>query len=225
MGHAPENTVASIAKALELGASCVEIDVYYVDGQLMVFHDDCLERTTNGTGLIMEQSFDGLRKLDAGQGEKIPTLEEIFEAVNKRAGINIELKGPGTAEPVVAFLAKLGWPSELVLISSFDHSELARARKLDRHVKIGALIEDLPIDNALFASDLRLYSAHISIKLIDSKLVEEAHARGLKVFVFTVNRPEDIARMQRLGVDGVFTDYPDRVLVCNKGKESVIGWR
>jgi glycerophosphoryl diester phosphodiesterase len=224
MGHAPENTIASIVKALELGASCVEIDVYYVDGQLMVFHDDRLERTTNGTGLIMEQTFQDLRRLDAGQGEKIPTLEEVFEAVNRRAGVNIELKGPGTAEPVAAFL-KLGWQSDLVLISSFDHSELAHVRKLDSHVKIGALIEDLPLDNALLASDLGLYSAHLSIQSIDSVFVEAAHARGLQVFVFTVNHTEDIARMQRLGVDGVFTDYPDRVLAYNKGKANAIGWR
>ena len=85
MGHAPENTLKSIHKALDLGAPCVEIDVHYVDGQLVVFHDNRLDRTTNGTGYVFEQKFDYLRTLDAGECEKIPTLREVFEAINLRA--------------------------------------------------------------------------------------------------------------------------------------------
>ncbi|MBW2492594.1 MAG: glycerophosphodiester phosphodiesterase, partial [Deltaproteobacteria bacterium] len=82
MGHAPENTLYSIGKALELGSPCLEMDVYNVDGHLVVFHDHRLERTTNGTGYLLDQKFDDLRKLDAGNGEKIPTLEEAFEMIH-----------------------------------------------------------------------------------------------------------------------------------------------
>ena len=224
MGHAPENTIASIAKALELGASCVEVDVYYVDGQLVVFHDERLERTTNGSGYIFEQSFDSLRKLDAGNGQKIPILEEIFETVDRRAGIDIELKGPRTADHVVELVSTLGWPNELILISSFNHRELKRVRELDDNVMIGALIVGLPVDDAAFASDLGAYSVHQSIEFIDSRFVDNAHARGLRVFVFTVNHPEDIARMRDLKVDGIYTDYPDRVLAYNEGKDITIRW-
>lgn len=124
MGHAPENTLLSIRKALALGTPCMEMDVHSVDGHLVVFHDNRLERTTNGTGYLLDQKFHELRKLDAGDGEKMPTLQETFETIHMKAGVNIELKGPDTAIPVVEFISKVrvtGWNDDLLLISSFNH--------------------------------------------------------------------------------------------------------
>lgn len=216
MGYAPENTLASIDKALALGAPWVEIDVYHVDGHLMVIHDDRLERTTNGQGYVTAQTYAYLRSLDAGAGQRIPTLEEVFDRVDRRAGINIELKGPGTAAPVVEFIAgrlAQGWSREQILISSFNHPELQRAKTLDPSLRIGALIVGLPLRKAAFGSELHAYSVHPSLEFIDQDFVDDAHARGLKVFVFTVDEAEDIARMEILGIDGVFTNYPDRVLI------------
>jgi glycerophosphoryl diester phosphodiesterase len=141
MGHAPENTLSSFRKALELGAACVETDVYYVDRHLMVFHDDRLERTTNGAGYLMDHDFDTLRSLDAGNGERIPTLAEVFETIDGRAGVNIELKGPGTARPVADLIASLrekGWRDNLILVSSFNHRELEAVRGIDPRIRIGA---------------------------------------------------------------------------------------
>lgn len=226
MGHAPENTLASIRKALEFGVPCVEIDVYCVDGQLVVFHDSRLERTTNGTGYLLEQNFTDLRSLDAGDGEKIPTLKEVFEAVHLQAGVNIELKGPDTARPVVEFIFKMrdmGWSDDLILISSFDHRELAQIRQLDPQIKVGAMMVGLPVNDAAFAESLGAYSVHLSLEFIDRRFVDDAHSRGLRVFVFTVNHPEDIIKMRELGVDGVFTNYPERVLK-HKNDRSAIGW-
>src|SRR5262245_29681827 len=111
-GYEPENTLLSFRKALALGAPCIELDVFAVGGQLVVFHDDRLERTTNGKGFLLEHSFEELRRLDAGKGEKIPTLSEVFAAVDRRAGINIELKGRNTAKPVADFVSRMrteGW--------------------------------------------------------------------------------------------------------------------
>lgn len=96
-GHEPENTLRSVRRALELGADGIEVDVHLADGRLVVIHDDTLNRTTNGTGPVAEKSFACLRSLNAGQGERIPTLEEVFDTVNRRAIVNIELKGLGTA--------------------------------------------------------------------------------------------------------------------------------
>lgn len=226
MGHAPENTLASIRKALELGVPCLEIDVYYVDGQLVVFHDRRLERTTNGKGYLLEQKFNHIRSLDAGHGEKIPTLGEVFETIHLQAGINIELKGPGTARPVVEFISKMrdvGWNDDLILISSFDHRKLVHVRQLDPRIKVGAMIVGLPVDDAAFAVSLGAYSVHLSLEFIDRRFVDDAHSRGLRVFVFTVNHPEDIIQMSELGVDGVFTNYPERVLKHTEDR-SVIGW-
>jgi glycerophosphoryl diester phosphodiesterase len=218
MGHAPENTLLSIRKALELRAPCIEIDVYNVGGRLVVFHDSRLERTTNGTGYLLDQQFENLRALDAGNGEKIPTLKEVFEEIQLKAGVNIELKGPGSAEPVVEFISgmrEIGWNDDLLLVSSFNHRELTLVRRLDPGIKLGAMMVGLPVDDAAFAESLGAYSVHLSLEFIDSRFVEDAHARGLRVFVFTVDLPEDIEKMRDLGVEGVFTNYPERVLKNN----------
>jgi len=226
MGHAPENTLTSIRKALALGTPCMEIDAYSVDGHLVVFHDSRLERTTNGTGYLLDHKFDDLRKLDAGNGEKIPTLKEAFEAINLNAGVNIELKGPDTAGPVVKFIANMresGWDDDLVLVSSFNHRELSLVNKLDPRIKLGAMMVGLPMDDATFAESLGAYSVHLSIEFIDRRFVIDAHARNLRVFVFTVDHPEDIDKMRELGVDGVFTNYPERVLKDNT-VTGTVGW-
>src|SRR5579862_2625349 len=98
-GHEPENTLRSVRKALELGANGIEVDVQLADDHLVVIHDATLDRTTDGTGAVAEKSFACLRSLDAGRSERIPTLEEVFDAVNRQAVINVEFKGPGTAPP------------------------------------------------------------------------------------------------------------------------------
>jgi glycerophosphoryl diester phosphodiesterase len=226
MGHAPENTLLSIHKALKLGVPCMELDVYSVDGHLVVFHDNRLERTTNGTGYLLDQKFNDLRKLDAGNGEKIPTLKEAFEAINLKAGVNIELKGPDTAVPVAEFIGKMretGWNDDLILVSSFNHRELLEMKQRDPRIKLGAMIVGLPVDDAIFAQSLGAYSVHLSIEFIDRRFVKDAHNRDLRVFVFTVDHPEDIKKMKELGVDGVFTNYPERVLQGNAVTD-IIGW-
>ena len=217
MGYEPENTLRSIRKALAFGAPWVEIDVYHVDGHLVVIHDDRLERTTNGSGYVTERSYNYLRSLDAGKGEAIPTLDEVFDCVGGRAGINIELKGPGTASPVADLVGqrvRQGWRYDQILVSSFDHRALKMVKSLDPAIRIGALIVGLPLSNAAFAAELGAWSVNPSLEFIDQEFVDDAHARGLKVLVFTVDHPEDIARMAALGVDGVFTNYPDRMLAA-----------
>lgn len=212
-GHAPENTLLSIRRAIELGADGVEIDVFYVDGQLVVIHDEKLERTTSGRGLVSAQSFEFLRKLDAGDGEKIPTLNEVLDTVDRRVFVNIELKGPRTAEPVVAlvdrYIAERGWRPSDFIISSFDHEELSLVPG-DR-LRLGVLFRRPPPNYAKIAADLRAYSVHPELRHTTRDFVADAHAHGLKVFVYTVNSPGDIERMRAIGVDGVFTDFPERV--------------
>jgi glycerophosphoryl diester phosphodiesterase len=215
MGHAPENTLLSMQKALKLGVPWIELDVYDAEGHLIVIHDKKLERTTNGAGYVMEQTFEYLRSLDAGRGQKIPTLDEVFDLVQRKAGINIELKGPDTAEPVAAFIERYrlkGWTDEEILISSFNHRELKKIKDLDGDVRIGPLIKEIPEGNAAFAEEMEAFSVHVSLKTINRPFVEDAHRRGLKVYVYTVNKLNDIERMRSLGVDGVFTNYPERVL-------------
>jgi len=215
MGHAPENTLLSIEKALELGASWIEIDVQAADGHLVVFHDIRLERVTNGKGYVAEQSFSYLRSLDAGKGQQIPTLEEVFEQVNHRAGINIELKGPKTAALTAHLISReldRGWKRDKILVSSFNHPELMAFQTLCPNISIGPLIAGVPLGRAAFAQAMGAYSVHICLDFVDSEFAKDARQRGLKVFVYTVNHPQDIARLHAMGVDGIFTDFPERGL-------------
>jgi glycerophosphoryl diester phosphodiesterase len=216
-GHAPENTVRSVRKALELGADGVEVDVQIADGELVVIHDNTLDRTTNGHGRLAKKSFAYLRSLDAGSGERIPTLAEIFNAVNRRAVINVELKGANTAAPVSALIAEYvnrrSWSYDDFLISSFDLARIREAKQWCPEIRIGALIMRRPRGLAKFAEALGMWSLHVSRRCVTPKLVADAHRRGLKVFIFTINEPGEIARMKTLGVDGVFSDFPERVVV------------
>jgi len=213
-GHEPENTLLSIEKALELGAEWVEVDVYFVDGQLIVIHDDTLGRTTNGSGPLGDKDIAYLRSLDAGKGQKIPLLDEVFDALKGKAGLNIELKGHDLVAPIdrcIKEQVRQGWRYEDILVSSFNHRHLLHLKNLNPLLRIGALISGVPVDASEFARRLDCYSINSDLEYIDKVLVDDAHRLGLKVFVYTVNAPEDIKRMADIGVDGVFTDYPERV--------------
>lgn len=227
MGHEPENTSGSILKALALGACYVEIDVYYVDRHLVVFHDDRLERTTDGTGSLHDQSFDYLRSLDAGNGQQIPTLEEVCKIIESKACLNIELKGLNTAAPVANLISELtskGWDKNRFLVSSFHRSELLVMKRLDAEIKLGALMRSIADENLKFADEIGAFSVHPSLKYVDQQFVDDAHHRGMKVYVYAVDSPEDIAKMHEIGVDGVFTGYPERVLQHYTQGDDTSGW-
>ena len=212
-GIEPENTLRSIRKALELGVHGIEVDVYFAGGQLVVIHDETLERTTNGHGKVEEQTYDYLRSLDAGKGEKIPTLREVFDTVDQRAFVNVELKGAHTAEPVFEligeYLGRKGWGRDEFLVSSFDHRELGLLK--EKGIRLGPLFSERA-DYLEVARLLGAYSINIASRLADPSTVAGAHAAGLKTFVYTVNSPAEIEKMRAMGVDGIFTDFPDRVL-------------
>ena len=213
-GHEPENTLRSVRRALELGAHGIEIDVWFADGELVVIHDARLDRTTNGRGYVSRKTFAQLRALDAGQGERIPTLREVFETVNRRAFIHIELKGRRTAGPVGALIAEFveqrGWRYEDFVVSSFHRAEL-RAMS-DPRIAIALLLARPTRLYALSARRVRAGAVNPALRFVTQRFVEDAHRRGLRVFVYTVNDPADLARMRAWGVDGVFTDFPERAL-------------
>lgn len=212
-GHAPENTLMSVNTALAMGAAWIEVDVYLAEGQLVVIHDRRLERTTNGTGDVTEKSLSYLRALDAGKGEKIPLLKEVIDTVAGRAGINIELKGPGTAKPTARLLMTyIAHDARLVnrfIISSFDHPQLVTVKTLTPNILTGANIYGRPLHGAKFAERLGVSSVHMHANFVNRAFVEDAHRRGFKVFVFTVNYIDEFIRMQDLKVDGIFTNYPE----------------
>jgi|TARA_B100001971_G_C18211010_1_gene550674 glycerophosphoryl diester phosphodiesterase len=218
-GYEPENTLSSFECAIAMGCDWIELDVYQVEGELLVIHDDTLNRTTNGRGEVVQQTLAYLRSLDAGKGQQIPKLTEVVRAVDHRAGINIELKGEHTASPVVDLLHQFeasGWDPAEFLISSFDHVQLAQVGQLEPRLRTGALFSRDAENCIAKAIDLRAFSLNLGLRLVDADLVQRIHAAGLKVYVFTVNHTADISRMMADQVDGVFTNFPDRVLEMQK---------
>ena len=216
MGYAPENTLKSFKKGLALGVDMLELDVYALKtGELVVIHDDKVDRTTNGQGYVMDKTFDEIRSLDAGEGEKIPTLQEVLDLVDKKVQVNIELKGENTAGSVAKvideYINEKSWTNEHFLVSSFNHYELKEFNSLKNDIRIGALITGIPIGYCDYAEKVNASSVNLCIEFINQKFVDDAHKRGLKVFVWTVNDKDDINRMRDLGVDGLFSNYPDRI--------------
>lgn len=215
-GYEPENTLKSFKRAIELGADMIELDVYLCkSGELVIIHDDKVNRTTDGSGYITEKTFQEIQKLNAGQGEKIPTLNQVLDLVNRKVILNIELKGPDTAKPtaeiVENYIKQKNWPSQNFLVSSFDHRELVEFKKIMPQINIGVLYTGIPDDLTVTAQKLKAHSIHLSYEFISQELVDDAHKRGLKVFAFTVNDSNDIKKMLSLGVDGIFSDFPDRL--------------
>ncbi len=214
-GLAPENTVPSFTEGRKY-TRAVELDVYCVEGKLVVIHNNTVDRTTNGTGWVMEMSFEALRNLDAGNGAKIPTLQEVLEAVGSDTFVNIELKGEGTAAAVAKVINAYirhndGWTPSDFLVSSFNHVELATFKKLCPSVGIGVLFCGVPVNLAQYAKDMDASSLNLDRDFVTKELVDDAHAKGLKVFVYTVNTQDEANRLQAKGVDGIFTDFPDRI--------------
>ncbi|WP_270827297.1 glycerophosphodiester phosphodiesterase [Aeromonas sp. Y318-1] len=215
-GLAPENTLKAIRLALALGAGAIEIDVQLADGELWVFHDRRLERCTDGGGVLTAQSRAYLASLDAGEGEGIPTLWQVMQAIAGQAELHIELKGAQTADEVARLTrraeAELGFAPTLWVVSSFHHPELAHFAALRPDIRLGALTSTIPLTLAKFAAELGAWSLNCDVDFVDQALVQDAHDRGLKVLVYTVDEPADQAMLAAIGVDGIFTNRPDRFL-------------
>lgn len=216
-GHEPENTILAIQQALAMKVDGIEIDVHLCDGELIVIHDRWLHKSTNGTGRVSDISFSELRKLDAGKGQSIPTLEEVLVEVNGQCLVNVELKADKTVIPLMNLInkavAEYGFSYNQFLFSSFNHHLLYEIKALNKDLNIGALTASSPIDYAAFAEQLNAYSVHIDIDFVSANFIADAHQRGLKVYVYTVDDEIDIIEMHRLGVDGIFSNYPTRSLV------------
>tara|TARA_R110002111_G_scaffold59544_1_gene100015 strand:+ start:1113 stop:1784 length:672 start_codon:yes stop_codon:yes gene_type:complete len=212
MGCAPENTLLSIHKAIELGADWVEIDVHCVADKLLVIHDETVDRTTNGRGKLIDYSFEELRALDAGLGQRIPTLQEVLEVTVGKVGLNIELKGLGTGKVLTSLLRNTPETyKNKMLVSSFLMPELEQVVRLNQHVKIGVLAGNNINESIAWATKLKAFSIHLRLQKVTPKWIDRAHDLGLKVYVYTVNKVVQIRRMKELGVDGVFSDYPNRL--------------
>ncbi|RLG95361.1 glycerophosphoryl diester phosphodiesterase [Candidatus Bathyarchaeota archaeon] len=211
-GLEPENTLRSVRRAIELGVDRVEIDVRVSrDERLVIMHDETVDRTTNGHGYVSELTFDELRSLDAGMGEKIPTLDEILKFTMGKAKLEIELKVPEATEPTIQLIEELNAEKDVIVIS-FIHELLERVHDLNPNIKTGALFFEVPKDILQRALKAHASSIHVYYRNVNSELVKEAHRSGLEVAVWNPNRIEEMREMIDLGVDAIGSDRPDRLI-------------
>lgn len=231
-GHAPENTMASFKKAIELGVDIVELDVHLSnDGVVVVHHDHSLDRTTTGKGEIRHHKWDQIKKLDAGssfserfENENVPTLEDVVKLCNKKAEILIEIKEgekfyPEIEDKIIEIIRKYN-AEKWCIIQSFRDDVIFRIHKIAPDIRLQKLFAKkfccLPVilDGKVSYFSFRKYhfveSFNILYKYATKRFIDLAHKHSKEVMVWTVNDQKDIDKMKSLGVDGIISDFPDR---------------
>jgi glycerophosphoryl diester phosphodiesterase len=214
--HHPENTMRSFRSAIAAGCDLIECDVHLSsDGRLVVIHDHTLERTTNGQGLVRDQTAADLRKLDAGEGEHIPLLHDVIELALGKVGLVIEIKQlpivyEGLEEKLVNMLRQLGAVEECAVIS-FHHPAIRKLRDLEPRLQLGILEGARPIDPARMLKEAKadIFSPHWAA--MDRDLVSQVHNAGGAVGVWTVDDDAAIAWCKYCRPDSIFTNRPVEV--------------
>jgi glycerophosphoryl diester phosphodiesterase len=215
MGHRgapayePENTLRSLSRALEMGVDAVEIDVHLSkDGRIMVIHDDTVDRTTNGTGRVRDLTYDQLRQLDAGKGERIPSLEEVADLLAGQAHLVIEVKDPSAAEPLVTFFqARQIFGNAHVI--SFWHPLVKAMKEQEPRLRTGVLLVGCPADPAGLAQAARAEALVLHYGYVTPELVKAAHTHGLLVYIWNIDDIETLKPYLAMDLDGIGSNRPD----------------
>ena len=209
---APENTLKAFKKAIELKADLVEFDIHKTkDGEIVIIHDPDTLSTTGVHGLIKDMTLEEIKKLDAGEGEKIPTLLELIKVAKEKVGLQIEIKSSGLLEKLIKLLKGENLVNTSI-VSCFAFGELVKLKNLEPNIKLGLLLsEDLVRvrqikRKILKAVDNKFYAIHPHYNIADKEIVDFAHDNDLKVNVWTVNDKDVMERLIGLGVDGIITD-------------------
>lgn len=215
-GYIAENTLESIQKAMDLDVDGIEIDVHLCQtGELVVYHDFTLERLTDGTGEIAMKSLDELKSLKINGRFEIPTLLEVLDLIDKNCLLNIELKGNVTAfetcKSIQLYTETKGWKFDDFIVSSFNYDELKSVYNINKNVPLAVLTESDLDSAADFAKTIKAKAIHPHYMLLDQKKVQQLQKSGYKVNTWTVNTVESIALMKTFGVDGIISDYPDKL--------------
>ncbi|WP_108804973.1 glycerophosphodiester phosphodiesterase family protein [Aquimarina sp. Aq107] len=213
-GLVAENTVESIAEAFKYDVKGIEIDIHKCkSGELVVIHDETLERTTHGKGKVSEFTLQELKKYRTKEGYRIPTLNEVLDFINAKCILNIELKGIGTAGPVMELLERRikdsDWDYDDFILSSFDHSQLFQIKSKTSKFKLGVLTEKNIPSILKVAEVLEAFSVHPPILSLQKEEVTSAKNNGFKVYTWTVNDSSKIKSSKTWKVDGIITDFPN----------------
>jgi len=226
-GIAPENTMAAFKKAIEVGSDMIELDVRLSkDGEVVVIHDESLERTTNGKGKVIDLTLDELKKLDAGSkfhssfsGERIPTLKEALELAYAQVMVNIELKKGNYGKYTILDLAdrahqevELAGMADKMIFSSFDPDALERVLKKNPSVPVAYLYNrswNFPRE-VTEGRPFPILNCRKSV--LTKENISRAHQEGIQIGVYTLYTEEEMEKFIEMKVDAIITDYPDRLI-------------
>lgn len=216
MGYEPENTLRSFKKALELGVDMIEFDVHLLkDGEIILMHDDTVDRTTDGNGFVADKTLAEIKRLNAGKGEKVPTLQEALDFIDRRVPILIEISGfvspaEKVAEIIRKYVIEKGWKYEDFRVSSFIHEDIRILKKLLPQVKVGINVSAIPVAHAKITEDTNAdFIATENWYLRNADFVNDAHERGLQFFVYSLDNAQYLKRYESFGIDGFFSNKPD----------------
>jgi glycerophosphoryl diester phosphodiesterase len=218
---APENTIAAFERAVELGADVIELDLHMSqDGELVVIHDDTLDRTTDGSGPVHQRSLAELMRLDAGRwfgegfaGQRIPRLDEVLDRFAGKVPLALEIKAgstffPGIEEKVVSALRERA-AIDQTAVASFDHYALRRLKEIEPTIRTAALLVGRPVSLSALAGPAKADGLALEASFVTNTEVEACRAAGLHIVVWVVNDPAQMRHFIALGVDGIITDRPD----------------
>ncbi len=206
--YAPENTLESFKKAMEMGVDAIEFDVRKTkDDRLVVFHDADVKRTTNGRGLVADLTLSEIKELSAEEEEKIPTLEEALDCIGNDARVFIELKDHGIEEQTLKIVHSRKLDQNYVIISYLE-DVLRKIRDLDKNIETGLIYARHPHPEKT-AIDLKANYLVSFYRFTHTTNIEKAHKNGLKVIVWTINTKEEAEEYKKKGVDGIASDKPD----------------
>ncbi len=218
---APENTLASFKRSIDLGVDGIELDVHKCKtGELVVIHDDDVERTTNGKGAVKDMTWDQLSALDAGSwydkkfaGEKLPLLKQVLALVDGALTINVEIKNcptiyPGIEDDLITMLEAYLYPDKII-VSSFDHQVLHCISQKTKKYKLALLGDSIIHDLPGYAGRVGATCWNPEFDCVRQDSMKVAHENGLQVNTWTVNKPEDWKRACDLHVDSIITDDPE----------------
>ena len=209
-GYEPENTLIAFQKAIDINADGIELDVHLsLDGEIMVIHDETIDRTTNEKGFVENFTSSQLKELG------ISTLIEVLDLANQKCLVNIELKGIGTAKPVIDliehYILEKNWNYTDFLVSSFDWKMLEEVHLLNPKIRIGVLTEESISVALAFAKKIKAFSIHPDYALLSKENVALVQEKGLEIYPWTVNSNEDIQKIKSFNVNGIISDFPDRI--------------
>ncbi|MCP4911769.1 MAG: glycerophosphodiester phosphodiesterase [Oligoflexia bacterium] len=214
MGHRgakeqlPENSLLGFQKVIEKGLKAIELDIHLSsDEEIVVIHDDTVNRTTNGEGPVSGKSLSELKALDLGEGQTIPTLKEALDLISKENVVTqIEIKDPNVLGPLTKMIGD--YPAELLTVISFDHKVLMSFKEACPYIKTACLMYGLPVNPVQIIKDCKADGISLSVHLIDKEVVEQCHQAGLSVTAWNANDKEAVERFREMGVDYLGTDYP-----------------